>query len=340
MSPSIPAKARDILAQRHDLNDVYNHIRAELEKVEDKLKTFSSSPNPLISEISQYLFQKKGKRIRPALLILCSKLLGYRGDEHILMSALVEFIHTASLIHDDIIDNADRRRGRDSVHTRWGPNISVLLGDYLYIKTLGLSLDSPHPSIVQILTDVSARMIDGELTEYSSSGRLDTSEQDYLEIIDQKTASLFAAACQIGAVLGKATPKQEGQLIDYGRNLGMTFQIIDDLLDFQGDEDEMGKPVLSDLSEGRITLPLIYTLRNDGSSSRSRLRSLMKKKTLAKGSRKEILDIIRANGALEYTYRQAEEFSLRAREIASQFPESAHREALALLAEFVLARNK
>jgi octaprenyl-diphosphate synthase len=256
------------------------------------------------------------------------------------MGALIEFIHTASLIHDDIIDNADRRRGRDSVHTRWGPNISVLLGDYLYIKTIGLSLESPHPGVVRILTDVSARMIDGELTEYALSGRLDASEQDYLEIISQKTASLFAAACQIGAVLGRATPRQERLLVDYGQNLGLTFQVVDDLLDFQGDEDEMGKPVLSDLGEGRITLPLIYTLRNDGSSNRSRLRTLIKRKTLAKGSRKEILDIIRANGALDYTYHKAEEFSLRAREIASQFPESAHREALSLLAEFVLSRNK
>jgi len=340
MRQSIPQKARKLLAERRDLNDVYNHIQEELDRVEERLKTFSSSPNPLISEISGYLFQKKGKRIRPALLILCSKLLRYRGDEHIFMASLVEFIHTASLIHDDIIDNADRRRGRDSVHTRWGPNISVLLGDYLYIKTIGLSLESAHPGVVRILTDVSTRMIDGELTEYTLSGHLDTAEQDYLEIINQKTASLFAAACQIGAILGGATPKQERLLVDYGRNLGLTFQVIDDLLDFQGDEDELGKPVLSDLSEGRITLPLIHSLRNDGPASRGRLRILMKKKKLARESRKEILAIIRANGALEYTYRKAEEFSLRAREIVAQFPESAHREALSLLAEFVLSRNK
>ncbi len=340
MRQPIPHKARELLARRPDLNDLYTHIQEELDRVEERLKVFSGSPNPLISEISGYLFQKRGKRIRPALLILSSKMLRYRGDEHILMAALVEFIHTASLIHDDIIDNSDRRRGRDSVHTRWGPNISVLLGDYLYIKTIGLSLTSAHPRVVRILTDVSTRMIDGELNEYALSGQLDTAEQDYLEIISQKTASLFAAACQIGAMLGRATPKQERLLVDYGRNLGLTFQVIDDLLDFQGDEDELGKPVLSDLSEGRITLPLIYTLRNDGSANRSRLRRLMKKKTLAREARKEILTIIRANGALDYTYRKAEEFSLRAREIISRFPESAHREALSLLAEFVLSRNK
>lgn len=331
---------RTILAERRDLGDLYNHIREELDRVEESLKSLSSSPNPLISEISRYLFQKKGKRIRPALLILCSKLLHYRGDDHIFMGALVEFIHTASLIHDDIIDNADRRRGRDSVHTRWGPNISVLLGDYLYIKTIGLSLESDYPGVVRILTDVSTRMIDGELTEYALSGHLDTAESDYLAVIGQKTASLFAAACQIGAVLGKATPEQERLLVDYGRNLGLTFQVIDDLLDFLGNEDDLGKPVLSDLSEGRITLPLIHTLRSDSPAGRRRLRTLMQGKNQSPESKKEILEIIKGNGALDYTYRKAEEFSLQARGFISLFPESAHREALSLLAEFVLNRTQ
>ncbi len=340
MSPTIPEKARQLLAERRDLSDVYAHIKEELGRVEESLKTLCASPNPLISEINRYLFQKKGKRIRPALLILCSKLLRYRGDEHIYMAALVEFIHTASLIHDDIIDNAERRRGRDSVHTRWGPNVSVLLGDYLYIKTIGLSLESDYPGVVRILTDVSSRMIDGELNEYTRSGHLDTSETDYLEIINQKTASLFAAACQIGAVLGKATPEQERLLVDYGRDLGMTFQVIDDLLDFQGDADELGKPVLSDLSEGRITLPLIHSLRSDGPEGSRRLRTLMGKKKQSRESRKEILDIIRGNGALDYTFRKAEEFSLRARKHISLFPDSTHREALSLLAEFVLKRTR
>ncbi|MBN2409478.1 MAG: polyprenyl synthetase family protein [Candidatus Aminicenantes bacterium] len=329
-----------MLAERPDLSGLYNHIRDELDRVEESLKMLSSSANPLIAEISRYLFQKKGKRIRPALLILCSKLLRYRGDDHIFMAALIEFIHTASLIHDDIIDNADRRRGRDSVHTRWGPNISVLLGDYLYIKSIGLSLESDYPGVVRILTDVSSRMIDGELTEYSLSGHLDTAEPDYLEVINKKTASLFAAACQIGAVLGEATPEQERLLVDYGRNLGLTFQMIDDLLDFQGDEDELGKPVLSDLSEGRITLPLIYALRTGRPANRRRLQALMRKKAQSRESRKEILEIIRGNGALDYTYRKAEGFSLRARGLVSLFPDSAHREALSLLAEFVLIRSR
>jgi octaprenyl-diphosphate synthase len=339
MTNPVPQKARDLLRRRKDLNDVYNHIQEELERVEDSLKIFSSSPNRLISEISTYLFQKKGKRIRPALLILCSKLLNYRGEEHIFMGALVEFIHTASLIHDDIIDNADLRRGRDSVHARWGPNISVLLGDYLYIRTIGMSQESAHPEVIRILTDVTARMIEGELTEYHMSGNLETAEQDYIGIIDKKTASLFSAACQIGAVLSRATPEQEHRLVEYGRNLGLAFQVTDDLLDFQGEEKRLGKPVLADLSEGRITLPLIYALRHDGSESFKRLRTLLERKKLDRRSKGEILDIIKANGALDDGHRKAEEFSLRAREVVSGFPESTHREALSLLAEFVLRRD-
>jgi octaprenyl-diphosphate synthase len=340
MRNALPQKARDLLRQRKDLDDVYNHIQEELGRVEDSLKIFSYSPNRLISEISTYLFQKKGKRIRPALLILCSKLLNYRGEEHIFMATLVEFIHTASLIHDDIIDNADLRRGRDSVHARWGPNISVLLGDYLYISTIGRSQESAHPQVIRILTDVSARMIEGELTEYHLSGNLETAEQDYIDIIDKKTASLFSAACQIGAILSRATPEQEKRLVDYGRNLGLAFQVTDDLLDFQGDENRLGKPVLSDLSEGRITLPLIYALRHDGSESRDRLRTLLARKNLDRRSKGEILDIIKADGAFDYSHRKAEEFSLRARDVVSGFPESTYRDALSLLAEFVLNRDR
>lgn len=340
MSDINPKEVLQSPPQETELEVVFHGIQKDLEKVEENLRIFSSSPNRLISEISTYLFERRGKRIRPALVVLSAKLLNYQGEEHILMAALVEFIHTASLIHDDIIDNASLRRGADSVHTRWGPNISVLLGDYLYIKTLGLSLLSQHPQIIRILTDISAKMIDGELTEYHMSGNLGLAEDDYLDIIRKKTASLFSASCQIGAILGRATPERENFLCDYGLNLGMTFQIIDDLLDFRGDETKLGKKILSDFGEGRITLPLIYTLNNDGNSNRNRLLRLLKEKNLAAEGKKEILDIISSNGALEYTSKKAEEFLLRSKAILSQFPESTHRESLSLLSDYIFSRDK
>jgi octaprenyl-diphosphate synthase len=325
--------------KRPDIIRLYADITKDLDKVEENLKLFSHSDNKLIAEISHYLFQKGGKRIRPALLILCSKMLGYNGEEHILMSTLVETIHTASLIHDDIIDKSELRRGKESIHVRWGPNITVLLGDYLYIKALGTSLQSPHRRITQILADTSTRMVEGELSEYRMSGNQNLAEEDYLGIINKKTASLFSASCQIGGILGQASEKEENSLKEYGTYLGMTFQIIDDLLDFTGDEKTLGKPVLSDLSESRITLPLIYTLNNDGKANRERIAELMKKKTLEKESLEEVLKIVKSNGALDYTSKKAEEFSLKSREVISRFPKSSHRDALALLPEYVLSRK-
>lgn len=327
------------LKKRPELKNIYNSIVKDLNEVEKKLRLFTLSPNKLISEISAYLFQKSGKRIRPALCLLCSKLLGYKGKEHILISALVETIHTASIIHDDIIDKSDVRRGRATIHARWGPNITVLLGDYLYIKALGLSLGSEHPRIARILTGISAKMIEGELEEYYLSGNLGLVEKDYLDIIKKKTASLFSASCQIGGVLAEASKKEEAFLVEYGTNLGMSFQIIDDLLDFTADEKTLGKPVLSDLSEGRITLPLIYTLNNDGHENRKRIVSLLRNRELGRESLDKILKIVKSNGALDYTYKKAEEFSLRSRESLSRFPHSAHRDTLNLLSEFVLTRS-
>lgn len=328
------------LKQIPSLNELYNSIQQDLNEVEEKLNLFTQSSNKIVSDISHYLFQKTGKRIRPALLILCSKLLGYKGKEHILMSSLVETIHTASLIHDDIIDNSDLRRGRETVHAKWGPNITVLLGDYLYIKSLGLSLQSHNKEITKILTDVSSQMIEGELFEYYMSENLDIKEEEYLDILDKKTASLFSASCLIGGILGRASKQEEDLLSEYGRNLGISFQIIDDLLDYTGDEKTLGKPVLSDLCEGHITLPLIYTLNYDGDSNRKRIREFVQRKNLNKNLKKEILEIVKSNGALEYTNNKAKEYSMKSKQIISKFEKSIYRDALVLIPDFVLNRSK
>jgi octaprenyl-diphosphate synthase len=322
------------------IRNLSHAIQKDLQEVEVKLKEFTKSPNKIVAEVSSYLFKSAGKRIRPVLLILCSKLCGYKGAEHITISSLVELIHTASLLHDDIIDNSQTRRGKETIHTKWGPNITVLLGDYLYIKTISDSLQSRHKQIVQILTDVSSQMIEGELDEYYVSWNLDIDEHNYLDIINKKTASLFSASCRLGGILGDVQKEEEKILADFGTNLGITFQIIDDLLDYTGDEDTMGKPVLSDLREGRITLPLIYTLHNDGKENRSRIMDLLKKKNLDKSSLAEILRMVQSNGALDYTYRKAEEFSAYSRKLLQQLRPSVHRDALSLFPEYILFRNK
>jgi octaprenyl-diphosphate synthase len=322
------------------IQELYRDISKDLRDVEEKLKLFTMSPNKIISEISAYLFQSSGKRIRPALLILCAKLRGYKGKEHIVMSSLVETIHTASLLHDDIIDNSEVRRGRESVHSRWGPNITVLLGDYLYIKTINHSLESKHKQIVQILTDISSKMIEGELDEYYVSWNLDIDENDYLDIINKKTASLFSASCRIGGILGMASEEEENALAEFGTNLGMIFQIVDDLLDYIGDEHTMGKPVLSDLREGRITLPLIYTLNNDGQENRKRITKLLKGKELNTASLDQILNIVRSNGALDYSKKKAQEYSVHSKTLIQKMPPSIYRDALSLFPDYILNRNK
>jgi len=332
-----PGRAPERVAS--PLETIFGGIRTELDQVDRNLKSWTESPNPLVKEVSRYLFRERGKRLRPALLLLSSKLTGYSGLEDTLLAAVVELIHTASLVHDDIVDNAPTRRGRESVHAKWGPNVTVLLGDYLYIKSIGLSLRAGDARIVQILADLSTRMIEGELLEYFYSGNTALTELQYMDIIDMKTASLFAAACQIGAVLGRAPAEEESRLKDAGRNLGMAFQIIDDLLDFTGDERTMGKSVLLDLAAGRVTLPLIHAL-NHGGRDAGRLADLVRGRNLDEAAGREVIHLLKASGSLDYAYEKAREHSERSHSLLGHFPESPSREAIRTLTRFILDREK
>lgn len=273
-------------------------------------------------------------------MILCSKLVSYQGAEHIFWSALIEVIHTASLVHDDIIDNAAFRRGQDTVHARWGPNITVLLGDFLYIQSIALALKRKNYEIIDLIAEATSEMIEGELLEFYMSGRTDIAEDRYLDILDKKTASLFSASCEIGGLLGKTSPDFTGRLREFGRNLGMSFQIIDDLLDYTGDASTLGKPVLSDLQEGRITLPLIYSLAATSGADRGELVRIIQNRPAEKASVKSVLAIVRSNGALDYAYGKAAAYSEKAKTLLSEFSPSDARTALTLLADFVLQRTK
>lgn len=321
------------------LIDITKGLHRDLDAVERQLKKIGSSPNPLIAEIHGYLFEKSGKRIRPALLILCSKLCGYKGPHHIFWAALVEIIHTASLIHDDIIDNSHLRRGRDTVHARWGPNITVLLGDFLYIQSVTLALKTRKQDIIDLLADVTARMIEGELLEYSMSGDPGLTEERYLEILDKKTARLFSAACQIGGWLAGTAPRETQKLREFGRNLGLSFQIVDDLLDYTGDAATLGKPVLADLREGRVTLPLIHALRLAKGDARDEFLGLIKNRTADRKAVKRILGLIDSAGALDYSFNRAAAFAQKAKDVLAAFPASAPRESLVRMVDLVLRRK-
>jgi octaprenyl-diphosphate synthase len=319
--------------------DAARDVWSDLARVEEQLEGWSRSANPLTAEVSRYVLRKKGKRLRPALVLLTSRLFRAVSEEGVFLASLVELIHTASLIHDDIVDKAETRRGAESVHRRWGPNVTVLLGDYLYIKSIGLSLKSRHDRIIRLLADVSARMIEGELDEYSLGGDLTITEDQYFEIIDKKTASLFAACCRIGAVLGDAPPAEERSLAEFGRNLGLCFQVTDDLLDFTGNEQALGKPVLSDLAEGRVTLPLIRALSADGRPHRERIAGLIGRRDISPEERSGLLDILSSSGAVATTEAKAREFMEKALENLACFADSGPRQALAALAGSVLGRT-
>jgi octaprenyl-diphosphate synthase len=322
-----------------DMSSLYKEIRSDLDRVEDRLESWSRSANPLTAEISGYVLRKKGKRLRPALVLLTSRLFSPGSEESVFLASLVELLHTASLIHDDIVDNAGVRRGKESVHTKWGPNITVLLGDYLYIKSIGLSLQSRHERVIRLLAEVSARMIEGELDEYAKAGDLKITEPQYLDIVENKTAVLFGACCRIGAILGLASPEEEEAVAAYGLNLGKTFQIVDDLLDFTGDPRVLGKPVLSDLGEGRITLPLIRALESGGRAGRQRIKSLVGRKDITGEERCGLVETLSSGGALDYATGRAREFAERSLEAINPFAETTPRETLIRLAVFSLLRS-
>jgi octaprenyl-diphosphate synthase len=321
------------------LGDLYRTIQPDLDRVESVLREFSADPNPLIAEINDYLFQVAGKRVRPALLLLSNRLFGRSSDEAVFWSAMVEVIHTASLVHDDIIDNSAQRRGRDTVHAKWGPNITVLLGDFLYIKTIVQCLKKRQNRLIDILADVTAEMIEGELIESFWSRKPEIPEAVYLDILDKKTASLFAGACRIGGVLGGAPPEAEERLDRFGRNLGLCFQIVDDWLDYSGHTAALGKPVLSDVREGRITLPLLLALSRSDEKEKADLVGLIRK--CGSGSRglKRILDIVRRREALPETLRRAREYAARAKDALEGLPASEARSSLLALTDRLLERN-
>jgi octaprenyl-diphosphate synthase len=237
-----------------DLAQIFEPIREDLERVEQEFDRRIQSRVALIPEMGKYIQKSGGKRVRPAVLLMAARLAGYTGDKAVLNASVVEFIHTATLVHDDIIDGADVRRGRLAVHSRWGNDITVLLGDYLYIKSMAMALTQDSLDIVRLLCDVTLRMIEGELYQLTKTGDVDITEEEHFEIIRRKTAHLFGGCAQIGGVLGRVSTEQEHALREFGFNLGVAFQVVDDLLDYTADESAPRQArSAADLREGKVT---------------------------------------------------------------------------------------
>lgn len=323
-----------------DLAQIFEPIREELEAVEQEFVQHIQSRVALIPEMGRYLQKSGGKRVRPAVLLMAARLSGYTGDRAVLYAAVVEFIHTATLVHDDIIDGADMRRGRLAAHSRWGNDITVLLGDYLYIKSMALALTHDSLDLVRLLCDVTLRMIEGELYQLTKAGDVDIAEEEHFEIIRRKTAFLFGGCAQIGGLLGKVGPEREAALRDYGFNLGVAFQLVDDLLDYTADQEVLGKPIGGDLREGKVTLPIIFLRERGDEAAYSLVRSIVSERTVTPEQWRELRRLLNESKATELAYERAVEYAERAKQCLAVFAPSRERDALMALPDYVLARDR
>src|SRR5262249_41332144 len=323
-----------------ELSQIFEPIRADLEQVDREFGRQAQSQVELIPKIARYIQTSGGKRIRPAVLLMASRLSGYGGDRAGLYAPVGGLIHTATLVHDDIVDDSDLRRGRLAVHSRWGNDITVVLGDYLYIKSMALALTHDTLDIVRLLCDVTLRMIEGELYQLTKNGDADITEEEHFEIIRRKTAYLFGGCAQIGGMLGGVSAERERALQEYGFNLGIAFQIVDDLLDFTGDLRALGKPVGADLREGKMTLPLIHLLGQGQEVGEKIVRDIIASRTASEEQWNELLRVLKEQRSIDYAYRRAVEFAERAKKPLFAFPPSSARDALLALPDYVLSRDR
>jgi octaprenyl-diphosphate synthase len=323
-----------------DLVQIFEPIREDLDTVEQQFVRHIESRVELIPEIGRYIQTGGGKRVRPALLLMCARLGGYRGENATLYASVIEFIHTATLVHDDMIDESVVRRGREAVHSRWGNDITVLLGDYLYIKSMGMALTVDSLELVRLLCEVTLRMIEGELYQLTKAGDVDITEEEHLEIIRRKTAYLFGGSAQIGGVLGDLSKEQQLALREYGFNLGMAFQLVDDLLDYTADEEVLGKPVGGDVREGKMTLPTIYLLQQEGGRARGLLERIIHNRTISPESWSELRGLLNEARVLDRAYQKAVEFATAAKRQLTLFPETPELESLMALPDYILARDR
>ena len=321
------------------LKDIVRLVEDDLGKVEEVFRSQVRSDVPLVGEIGRYVQEGGGKRVRPALLLLASRLSGYRGERAVTLASTVEFIHTASLLHDDIIDEATTRRGRRSVNSRWGNDITVLLGDFLYTKAMAMALSQDNLKILRLLSDVTLRLIEGEILEIERNGNMRVTVEDHVDTIRRKTADLFAACTRIGAILGGLGDEREAALAGYGQSLGMCFQMVDDLLDFTAEEQTLGKPVANDLREGKVTLPMIFLLQRGGRAAEDKVSAVLEDRAFARVTRDELVRLARECGALDQARGMAERFAEEARASLLAFEPSPYRDALEALPGFILARD-
>ncbi len=319
--------------------EIFDLLRDDLAAIEEEFGRDTVSKVSAITEIGEYLRAGGGKRIRPALLLLSAKLLNYKGTGAVKLASVVEIIHTATLVHDDIIDEAQIRRGRPAANTKWGNAKCVLAGDWLYMQAFRIAVQERNFRILDVLIELTQQMVEGELLQMEKLGKL-ISLQEHLDLIYRKTACLFSVSMRIGGVLGGATAEQEQQLGQYGHDLGMAFQIVDDVLDLTASESVLGKPVASDLREGKVTMAVIHALERCTPVERKQIETILRDRAFNGVTHADILAILNRYGSLEYASKEATGYAESARKSICTFPDSEIKRALLWAPEFVVAREK
>jgi octaprenyl-diphosphate synthase len=321
------------------MQDVFQRYANDLKRVEERMDVHLRSKIDLIPEIIQHLIGGGGKRFRPLLLLICAEICGYKGEKCYTLSAVIEFIHTATLLHDDVIDQAETRRGKVSANYVWGNAASVLVGDFLYSKSFKLMADEDNLAIIKLMSATTNVMSEGEVFQLVKCGDIDITEEEYLTIIEKKTSILMAAACASGAILGNAPPEQIDALARFGLRLGSAFQITDDTLDYTAQRDEFGKAIGKDLEEGKMTLPLIYTLKKCAPDEKDRIRKIIETRGSNEKAIQDILAVIKQYDGISAALNKAKAYIDEGKASLASFENSEAKTALLTIADFIMERR-
>ncbi len=322
------------------IDRIWEYFKEDLDHAEGRMQEILTTVAPAISAVGNHIFAAGGKRVRPLLAIICARLFNARGDDVSTLASSVEFIHAASLIHDDVVDGADIRRGNPSAHSLWGNQLVVLVGDFLYSNALRLANLLNHQGIMDALCSATAKMSEGELIQLGKKGNIAVSEEDYFKIIQGKTAILMSAACQGGAVLGKASQKEIDALASFGLKFGFAFQVSDDILDYMAEEKAFGKTLGKDLEEGKTTLPLIYLLKDADADERQKINEIVSTEGVTASGLKYVTGLFEKYDSITHSYEKARSLVNEACAELNIFADSMEKDSLLSLADYVITRKK
>jgi len=322
------------------VEEIFSLVKLELRLVEEEFEKQVRDASPIVASIGHYLHEGGGKRVRPALVLLAARMLGEElPDAAIRMAAVMEMLHTATLVHDDIIDDAGVRRGRASVNAKWGSEITVLLGDWLYMTAFDMTLRERNFDLLDVLTSMTRLMTEGEIIQLDMIGNSRITQEEHLDIVRRKTAYMFSACADVGGIVAGATAEERRALSLYGSSVGIAFQLIDDVLDFVSTEDKLGKPVANDLREGKLTLPLIYVMEDGDAKEREMIETVMRERGFQSVARDQVLRMLVDYQALDRARAAAKRYARQAAEALSIFAGSQYRRALLSVPRFIVERD-